>query len=387
MSKIKILYIIDEITDVTAGTERQLSLLLRNLDQDIFEPHLMTLRATEWLDSECYPCPIHNLEMGPVLSLSGFNKLTELRYFIADNNFQIVQTYFPDANVIGALAARQAGCKIIISTRRNTGFFYNSSLLMATKFANRHVSRFLANSELVVKAISEKEGIDPERFSVIYNGLEVDRFRFSEQDVRSARVFMGTAEHENLVGVVANLRPVKALEVFLRAAARISHTRDDIRFVIIGGGDETYAAELKRMARELSLGDNIKFLGAVGNPSSFIKNFDVGVLTSRAEGLSNTLMEYGALGVASVATDVGGNSEIIRHGETGLLVPPDDPEKVADAIDQLLADQNKRERMGSNAARAAWSKFNLNVTVKLHQALYTKMYDQVVTDRELAEAE
>lgn len=387
MSKIKILYIIDEITDVNAGTERQLSLLLRNLDRDIFEPHLMTLRATEWLDNDYYPCPVHNLEMGPVLSLSGFNKLTELRYFIADNNFHIVQTYFPDSSVVGVLAARQAGCKIIISTRRNTGYFYNSRLLMATKFANRHVSRFLANSERVVKEISEKEGIEPGRFSIIHNGLEVERFRFTEQDVKSARVFMGTAEYENLVGVVANLRPVKAIETFLRAAAEVSHMRKNVKFVIIGGGDENYTSEMKKMAQELSLSENIKFLGSVDNPTSFIKNFDVGVLTSRSEGLSNTLMEYAALGIASVATDIGGNSEIIQHGETGLIVPQDDPESTAEAINQLLDDNDKRERMGSRAAKKVWSKFNLKIMVKLHQALYTKMYDRVAVEREIARAE
>lgn len=387
MSKIKILYIIDEITDVNAGTERQLSLLLRNLDPEIFEPHLMTLRASEWLDNDYYPCPIHNLEMGPVLSLSGFNKLTDLRNFIAENNFHIVQTYFPDSNVVGVLAARQAGCKIIISTRRNTGFFYNSRLLMATKFANRHVSKFLANSEQVVKAISEKEGIAPERFSVIHNGLEIDRFRFTDQDIKSARVFMGTAGFENLVGVVANLRRVKALETFLRAAAVVSQSRKNVKFVIIGGGDDGYSSELKEMVHELSLSENIKFLGSVENPTSFIKNFDVGVLTSRSEGLSNTLMEYGALGIASVATDVGGNSEIIQHGETGLLVPQDDYQSTAEAINQLLDDKDKCERMGSNAATKVWSKFNLKIMVKLHQALYTKMYDRVAVEREIAQAE
>ena len=180
---------------------------------------------------------------------------------------------------------------------------------------------------------------------------------------------------------------MKALETFLRAAAVGSQSRKNVKFVIIGGGDDGYSSELKEMAQELSLSENIKFLGPVENPTSFIKNFDVGVLTSRSEGLSNTLMEYGALGIASVATDVGGNSEIIQHGETGLLVPQDDYESTAEAINQLLDDKDKCERMGSNAARKAWSKFNLKIMIKLHQALYTKMYDRMAVEREIAQAE
>ncbi|MBD3216725.1 MAG: glycosyltransferase [candidate division Zixibacteria bacterium] len=385
MSKIKVLYIIDQITDITAGTERQLSLLVKNLDRERFEPHLLALRPSEWLESDHFPCPAHCLDMGSVLSVSGLTKLTELKYFIADNNFHIVQTYFPDSNVVGVLAAKRAGCRIIFSTRRNTGFFYNSRLLIATKFANRHVSRFLANSELVVKAISEKEGIDQEQFSVIHNGLEAERFRIAPEDIRSARVFIGASEDDTIVGIVANLRPVKDHETFIRAAAKICQSRNDIKFVVIGGGDDNYQAQLKRMARGLSIGSNIKFLGSVENPSAFIKNFDVGVLTSKAEGLSNTLMEYGALGIPSVATDVGGNPEVVQDGKTGLLVPVENPGKVAEAVNQLLRDKDRLKEMGSEASKAVWSKFNLTLMVKLHQALYTRMYDEVTSERKLTE--
>ncbi len=387
MNKIKVLYIIDQITDITAGTERQLSLLVKNLDRERFEPHLLALRPSEWLESDHYPCPTHCLDMGSVLSVSGLTKLTELKYFIADNNFHIVQTYFPDSNVVGVLAAKRAGCRIIFSTRRNTGFFYNSRQLIATKFANRHVSRFLANSELVVKAIAKKEGIDPERFSVIHNGLEAERFRVAPEDIRSARVFIGAGEDDTIVGTVANLRPVKDHETFIRAAAEICQSRNDIKFVVIGGGDDSYRAQLKRMARGLSVGSNVKFLGSVENPSAFIKNFDIGVLTSKAEGLSNTLMEYGALGIPSVATDVGGNPEVVQDGKTGVLVPVGKPDKVAEAVSRLLRDKKLLREMGSEASKAVWSKFNLTLMVKLHQALYTRMYDEVTSGRELAETE
>jgi glycosyltransferase involved in cell wall biosynthesis len=382
MSRIRILYIIDEITNITAGTERQLSQLIKHIDRDRFEPHLLVLRNSEWLETDHFPCPKHSLELESVLSWAGFSKMNELKFFIADKNFHIVQTVFPDSNVVGVIAAGKAGCKAVISTRRNTGFFYTRRILFGTKMANRYVTCFLANSQLVVDAISQIENINRDRFSVIYNGLDPQRFKVEDEEVRSARVFMGAGENDSVVGIVANLRPVKDLGNFISAASIIASRRNHVKFAIVGGGEDNITSELKTMAVNLGLGDNLRFMGRVENPMPFIKNFDVGALTSFSEGLSNTLMEYGAMGVPSVVTDTGGNSEVIQDGRTGILVPMRSPEKTAEAIERLITDNDLRKEMGVNALQNAWSKFNLNVSVKMHQALYEKLYDQAMIGKD-----
>ncbi len=376
MSRIRVLYIIDEITDITAGTERQLSQLISNLDRERFEPHLLALRNTDCLDSNHFPCPKHCLDMGSVLSWSGLNKLNELKFFISDKNFHVVQTQFPDANVVGTIAAGKAGCKAVISTRRNTGFFYTRRVLYGTKLANRYVTRFLANSELVADAISKIENVDRERFSIIYNGLDPDRIRVDEEEVRSARVFMGAGENDAVVGIVANLRPVKDISNFISAASIIISKRNNIKFAIIGGGEEKITTGLKNMAENLGLGNNLRFMGRVENPIPFIRNFDVGVLTSISEGLSNTLMEYGAMGVPAVVTDTGGNAEVVQDGKSGILIPIRKPEKTAEAIEHLVSNIELRKKMGEFALQNAWSKFNMSLSAKMHQALYQKLYDQ-----------
>lgn len=381
MSKIRILYIIDEITNITAGTERQLSQLIKHLDRDRFEPHLLVLRSSEWLDTDHFPCPKHSLELESVLSWTGLNKLNELKFFISDKNFHVVQTQFPDSNVVGVIAAGKAGCKAVISTRRNTGFFYTRRVLFGTKLANRYATRFLANSELVVDAISKIENISPDQFSVIYNGLDPERFKIKDEELRSARVFMGAGENDTVVGIVANLRPVKDLGNFISAASIILSKRNNIKFAIVGGGEDKITTDLKNMAENLGLGDNLRFMGRVENPMPFIKNFDVGVLTSTSEGLSNTLMEYGALGVPSVVTDIGGNSEVVQDGKSGILVPVKSPEKTAEAVERLVSDQEMRVKMGENALNTSWSRFSLAVSVKLHQALYQKLYDQAMYEK------
>jgi glycosyltransferase involved in cell wall biosynthesis len=377
MSKIKIVYVLDAITNITAGSERQLSQLVTHLDRERFEPHLMVLHRSDWLESEYFPCDRNSLDMESVLSLSGYNKTLELRDFIADNEFHVVQTFFPAANVVGVLAAYKAGCRIIISTRRNTGFWYTRKTLFATRYANRYVSRFLANSEVVARITAIKEGIDKERCAVIYNGLDPGRFRVDEEQVAQARAFMGADKDSMVVGIVANLRPVKDIESFIRAAALISGKRGDVRFVVIGSGEDRMAQDLQKLSESLGLGERLRFMGSIENPVPFIKNFDVGILSSKSEGLSNTLLEYGALGIPAVATDTGGNPEIVQDQKTGYLVPVGEPEKIAEAAIRLLEDKSLRDSMGQSGFKSVWSKFNLPVCIKLHQALYTRLYDDV----------
>ncbi len=377
MSKIKILYIIDAITNITAGSERQLSQLVTHLDRERFEPHLLVLHQSEWLESEYFPCPRHTLEMESVLSLSGYRKTMELRDFIIDNEFHVIQTFFPAANVVGVLAAHKAGCRIIISTRRNTGFWYTRKTLFATRYANRYVSRFLANSEMVARITAIKEGIDKERCAVIYNGLDPGRFRVDEEQIKQARAFMGADKDSRVVGIVANLRPVKDIESFIGAAALIREKCADARFVVIGSGEDRMQKDLKNLAASHGLEEKLRFMGSIENPVPFIKNFDVGVLSSKSEGFSNTLLEYGALGIPAVATDTGGNPEIVQDQKTGYLVPVGEPEKLAEAAIRLLEDENLRNSMGQNGFKSVWSKFSLPICIKLHQALYTRLYDDV----------
>ncbi len=380
MSQIKVLFIIDEITSVNAGTESQLSLLIRKLDRERFYPYLLALRPSEWLESdEHYPCDKSSLNMGSVFSISGLLKFNQLRDFIHQNNFHVVQTFFPDSNIIGVIAAYQAGCRIIISTRRNTGFSYSGKVLMATKFANKKVSRFVANSELVAAEISRREGIDKDKFSVIYNGLDEDSFRIGTKEIEEARREMNVEPENKIVGITANHRPVKDIQTFIKAAHEVNKDDPDVRFVIIGSGDEAITAKLKGLVTELGLESAVKFMGSIHKPLAYVKNFDVGLLTSTAEGLSNTLIEYGALSIPAVATDVGGNSEVVLDGKSGYILPAGDYRAIAEKVNKLLDDKELRAQMGKRATQHVWSKFNSILMVKMYQALYVNLYDQVVT--------
>lgn len=377
MKRIKILYLVDTITSIAAGSEGQLAQLINHLDREKFEPHLVALTPTNFLSNRYFSCPIAVLNLPAVFSMTTPGRINRLADYIRDNQIHIVQTLFPGACVVGPMAARRAGCRLVLSSRRDTGYGHTIKTLLAFRYANRYVTRFLANSEYIVEMISKREKVSKERFTVIYNGLDPKRFEVREKQVADARREMGVDDNNRVVGIVANPRPVKDIPTFIKACSQVSRTHPETRFVIIGGGDQATIEELGRLAVSLGLSGKIVFTGPISNPIAYVRNFDIGCLSSLSEGLSNTLLEYGALGIPAVATRVGGNPEVIRQGKTGYLVSPEAPEELAEKINQLLDNDSLREKIGKQACENVWKKFNVALSVKLHQSLYTKLYDQV----------
>jgi len=166
---------------------------------------------------------------------------------------------------------------------------------------------------------------------------------------------------------VANLRPVKGPEVFLRAAAIVAARNPAVAFRIAGAGDFDSA---RRLIGELDLGDRVELKGSVRDVPSLLSEVDVAVLTSHSEGLSNAILEYMGAARPIVATSVGANVELIEDGIHGLLVPPRDPEATANAILQLLADRALAARLGAAARRRAGERYSVTAMVRRYEEFY-----------------
>ena len=150
--------------------------------------------------------------------------------------------------------------------------------------------------------------------------------------------------HAPIVGAVAALTQEKGHKYLIDAAALVVREVPDARFVILGEGDLRPA--LERQIKELHLDKHVVLPGFRADILSFIKGFDVFVMSSLFEGLGTSLLDAMALSKATVASDTGGIPEVVSHGETGLLVPPRDARELASAIATLLKDPERRERMG-----------------------------------------
>lgn len=148
-----------------------------------------------------------------------------------------------------------------------------------------------------------------------------------------------------------------------------------VRFVVVGDGP--LRRPLEEKARALRLNGAVRFLGAVPNASSLLPGFDIFVLSSLWEGMSNSLLEAMAAGKPVVATDVGGGSEVVLEGKTGFLVPPKDPEALADAVLRLLAAPDLARNLGVAGRVRVESKFTLEIMV----ARLEELYDSLLTSR------
>lgn len=214
---------------------------------------------------------------------------------------------------------------------------------------------------------------DDGRFIVIPNGIDVDRFQPGAGQPSAVRAEWGVSPGEILVGMVARLDPMKDYPNFLEAAARVERAEPGVRFVSVGAGPEDYAAVLKAHARSLGLEKRIIWAGPRSDVSAVYNALDLLVSSSAfGEGFSNVLGEAMACRVPCVATDVGDAREIL--GDSGVVVPPSNPEALASGILALL-DRSRLERasLAASARKRIAENFSTEAMVRLTEAALVSM--------------
>lgn len=375
--KIVIVYMIDFLATregVTGGTEKQLMETISNLDRSKFRPILICLQEFLTIPAwENLNCEKHILHVYSLLSFNCFRSLFSFTQFLKRNSADIVQTFFFDSTLFGTIAARLARVTCVIASRRDMGFWYNKKILRIFKISNYFIDKFLVNSNAIKSFLSTHENIPTKSIEVIYNGIDLKLIDDSQPTCLN-REFADIKSNDLIVGLVANFnRSVKRVDLFIKSASDLlSRMKNkNVKFFILGGGK--YEKELKLMASDLNIEKHVIFAGTRNNAIPYIKAFNVGVLTSDSEGFSNVILEYMAAGIPVVATNIGGNTEIVVNGETGILVPTGDYKKIADAINTLLSDKEKRLSMGMNARKIIQTKFDWAIKINEVENYYRSL--------------
>jgi glycosyltransferase involved in cell wall biosynthesis len=247
------------------------------------------------------------------------------------------------------------------------------------KHVQRHVCRLadcvLVNAE-AVKTWLVGDGYDASKIVVIPNGVDLRRFE-AEVVPSEVRRSLGVAQNAPLVGVVSRLSRLKGLEDFIEAAAIVAARFDDARFVIVGEpspiNNREYLDELSALAYRRGLGGKVIFTGLRSDVPALLATFDVSVLPSLSEALSNVLLESMAAGAPVVATDVGGTSEALIDGVNGMLVQPGRPELLAASIERLLSEPSLARQLGDRARRTIADRFSLDRMVSATEDLYDRL--------------
>jgi len=342
----------------TGGLERLLVEFARRHDADRFQHEFVALK-------DFGPPAEEIIELGcdaTLFSLSKFNKLqrvTRLAEFLRSRNIDVLHTHNAFPLFYGSLAARLAGISTVVHTRHGRRFGRTFSERLQFQIAGRLVDRIVGVSADTAELCREIGKFPEEKVSTILNGVDTDRFAYRPAISKPVAITVGRQT------------PEKDLPTLLQAVRLVVNERPEFQLHLIGDGPEQ--PRLIRLVEDLDLAKSVVFHGEQQDIPSFLSESGFYVSSSVTEGISLTILEAMSVGLPVVATDVGGTPEIVVPGETGLLVPSENPEALAAGILNIWSDRVNWIKIGENARRRVEQVFSINSMIKQYEQLYLEL--------------
>lgn len=364
--RVRVAYVIKSM--VVGGSQTHLTHVLRQLDRSRFEPTLYCLTGEGVLLDTVRALGVPVIAPAAGRAFKGVSlmvRVLALARALRAARVDIVHNYLLRANLVGAVSARLVGVPLVFCSKRGCHERRGFELLSA-RIGNRLADRVTVNAEAVREFVHANEGCPREKMVVIPSGVDTERFRPLTGSSFKAR--LGLVESRRIVGVVTRMRVRKGVEEFIRAIGRLRETQPDVHGVIVG--EVSLDATLQELVRALGLEDHLSLLGRRSDMPEVLSAFDVFVLSSHDEGMSNAILEAMAMEKPVVATDVGGTGEVVRHGQSGVLVPPKDPEALAAAIGAVVSQPARALEMGRLGRRIVEEDFSAQAMVRQMERLY-----------------
>lgn len=298
----------------------------------------------------------------------------ELARFVRKHEIEVVHAHMARDYSLAAYAAHRNRATKFVVTRH---VLFPLNRLHRQTLGRAH--RVIAVSHAVARELRRERITSDDRIVVVHNGIDVERFArvLVGFDRANGRAEFLSSKHLPadclLVGSIGELRTLKRHDDFIRAAATIAPKFPTARFVL-AGVDTSNAAEvrkqLERLVSELHLTDRFQFLGWLDDAEKLLAAMDVFVSASETESFGLAIAEAMAAGSAVVATATEGAQEVLEDQRTGLLVPIGDVQRLAEAIETLLANEEQRKEISRRAREAVAAKFGLERMVHEIEAIY-----------------
>lgn len=356
MPKIRVLQLVNG--EYYAGAERVQEMLLRSLDPHLFETSCVALINGAFVHrARALGLPVTLL---PMEHRADVKVIRELVHFLRAHQIDLVHTHTVRTNVVGRAAARMAGIPVVTHVHSHPRYdtdrlWKNLSNYALDRITRRWTARFLCVSRHLRDSL-QREGVPPECLRVVPNGIELEHFQYTPQLEAAAqglREALALVPEAQLVSMVALLRPLKGVEVFLEALAHVTKALSHVHGLLVGPFESpNYQSRIESYCRQLRLDQHIHCVGFQEDTRPAFLASDLVVLPSYwGEGMPFSVLEAMALGKPVIASRIGGLSEIVQDGYTGLLVPPGDAVALADALQTLLQDPKRMRILGLNAQR------------------------------------
>jgi sugar transferase (PEP-CTERM/EpsH1 system associated) len=283
----------------------------------------------------------------------------------------IVHTRNPEAFFYGFLGAKLGGVRAVIHSEHGRIFPEKPHRKLLQRFFSRFTDRIFAVSQQLKRDLVTHIGLSAARIEVLYNGVEPNTFHGRYRP--ATRRELGVRDSEIVIGSVGRLAPVKNYAILLNAVAGLG-ANHDVSVVLVGEGPERPV--LEALADRLQIRRQVRFLGHRNDVPALLDGMDIFVLPSQSEGMSNTVLEAMAAGVPVVASDAGGNTEIVRDKQDGLIFPRDDIEQLRVCLAILCDDSAYREHLGRSGYARVMQAFSIQAMIARYEELYIKTFEE-----------
>jgi glycosyltransferase involved in cell wall biosynthesis len=336
-------------------------------DRERFEVELLAGRGGE-LDAEAIALGDARVDLvswlrHPIAPAKDLAAVVRLAFELRRRRVDLVHTHSSKAGIVGRLAARLAGVPRVVHTAH--GWSFNDQQSRATRHLFVRLERLAARFTDRLYVVSESDerkgqalGIGrPELYRVLRSGIDARGYREPTRPRSEIRGELGFAPQDVVVGTLACLKPQKAPLDFVETARLARGADPRLRFFIAGDGPERDAVE--RRIHDAGLGEDVKLLGWRHDAVNLLHAMDLFLLTSRFEGLPRAVLQAMAAGVPVVATEVDGTPEVVRHGESGLLIPAARPDLAARRVVEIASDPVLAGRLTAGARARLGREFDI----------------------------
>lgn len=372
MKKIRILHI---AATSTGGVGLNILLLSRYLNKDQFDISVaMALGAT--LDEELikegikiYPIRMSR-KPNRIINLLGLYQLWRL---MGAEKFDIVHTHTSVGGFLGRIAAKARRVPVVLWSIHGWAFNYpmgtvsKKFLQMIERFLDFFTDHYVAVSRNMMEVGIQGSITTPEKVSVIYHGIEVDKYAGWDSD-NNLKKDLGIEEGVSVVGNIGRFEPQKAVDDFLKAARIVKNKTPNVNFLVVGDGP--LRNDMGKLSMQLGIKDVVLFTGWKKNLKEYIGIMDIICMPSLWEALPFLLLEAMAMKKPIVATSVGGIPEVVDNGKTGILIPPSRPEDMARAIINLIGNKRIAEEMGEAGKQRVRQLFSIEQMIMHYEKLY-----------------
>lgn len=282
----------------------------------------------------------------------------------------ILQAHSAHALSIGIMTKLFYPSLILIGVRR-VDFSVNKHIFSKLKYTNKRVNKIICISDYI-KNVLISDGIDKEKLVTVRSGVDISKFEGVIPSVE-VQYNLGIKNGECLIGTVAAFAGHKDYPNLLKAFSIVLKKYSNTKLCIVGDGP--LKKQVYSIAEDLKITENIIFAGFVNNVGEYLHSFDIFVLASKKEGLGTSIIDALSVGLPVVTTKSGGIPELIIDDENGVLVEPQDPNNLAEALVELLSNPEKRLRLGK-AAKESSKQFSVEETVTQNICEYNRLLDE-----------